>query len=90
MDSDSGYLGICLKVELFYRFGGGSGWDGRLIMEDHGSVDHFDRYSLPARDLLLYPNSIKGLKPVEYYLPLGRISFGQPTQAFCSVTPSLN
>ena len=62
---------ICLKVEFVYRFGGGSGWDG--------SVDHFDRYSLPARDLLLYPNSIKGLKPVEYYLPLGRISFGQPT-----------
>ena len=29
--------------------------------------------------VLLYPNSIKGLKPVEYYLPLGRISFGQPT-----------
>jgi hypothetical protein len=33
-------LVICLKVEFLYRFGGGSGWDG--------SVDHFDRYSLPA------------------------------------------
>ena len=28
------------------------------------------------------PISIKGLTPVEYYLPLGRVSFGQPIQAF--------
>ena len=42
------------------------------------------RLSPRARDprFTVSPISIKGLTPVEYYLPLGRISFGQPIQAF--------
>ena len=43
----------------------------------HKSFDYHRERATPAS-----PISIKGLTPVEYYLPLGRVSFGQPIQAF--------